>query len=81
MGYVVAYNKPYAGGFITEHYGRPARGFHAVQIEVNRGLYLDEAALVRKRGWTALVRDINRLVVELCSIPDSQFVERPLAAE
>ena len=29
MGYTVAHNKPYAGGFITEHYGRPARGLHA----------------------------------------------------
>ena len=45
MGYTVAHNKPYAGGFITEHYGRPARGLHALQIEVNRGLYMNERTL------------------------------------
>jgi N-formylglutamate deformylase len=42
LGYHVVRNKPYAGGFITEHYGRPSRGLHALQIEVNRGLYVDE---------------------------------------
>src|SRR5271167_3486276 len=40
-GYRVRRNKPYAGAFITEHYGAPARGRHAVQIEVNRALYMD----------------------------------------
>ena len=35
-GYAVARNKPYAGGFITEHYGEPALGRHALQIEINR---------------------------------------------
>ena len=38
MGYLVTSNKPYAGGFITEHYGRPLKGLHALQIEVKRGL-------------------------------------------
>ncbi len=42
-GYVVVRNKPYAGGYITEHYGNPAMGLHAVQIEINRSLYMDEA--------------------------------------
>jgi hypothetical protein len=36
FGYSVSRNKPYAGGFITEHYGQPARGLHAMQIEINR---------------------------------------------
>ena len=45
-GYRVRRNKPYAGGFITEHYGAPAAGRHAVQIEVNRALYMDEARMV-----------------------------------
>ena len=38
-------NKPYAGGFITEHYGNPAARLHAIQIEVNRALYMDERRL------------------------------------
>lgn len=41
-GFAVVRNKPYAGGFITEHYGNPASGMHAVQIEINRALYMDE---------------------------------------
>jgi len=55
MGYTVTHNKPYAGGYITEHYGRPARGQHAMQIEINRGLYetggnpADEGRLIELR--------------------------------
>jgi len=45
QGYSVLRNKPYAGGFITEHYGAPAGGFHAMQIEVNRAIYMDERNL------------------------------------
>ena len=46
-GYAVVRNKPYAGGFITEHYGEPALGRHALQIEINRALYMDERTLAR----------------------------------
>ena len=42
LGYGVSRNKPYAGGFITEHYGNPAAGLHAIQLEINRALYMDE---------------------------------------
>ena len=43
-GLAVRRNKPYAGGYITEHYGAPTQGRHAVQIEINRALYMDERA-------------------------------------
>ena len=57
LGYTVCRNKPYAGGFITEHYGRPARGLHALQIEVNRALYMDEYNLrAACRLWPAVER-------------------------
>jgi N-formylglutamate deformylase len=42
-GFVVARNAPFAGGYITQHYGRPQAGFHALQIEIDRSLYMDEA--------------------------------------
>ena len=42
IGYSVSRNKPYAGGFITEHYGNPSAGLHAIQLELNRALYMDE---------------------------------------
>lgn len=81
MGYVVAHNKPYAGGFITEHYGRPARGLHAIQIEVNRGLYMDEKTLQRSAGFTALAEDLTRFVADLMALPDYCFGRLPMAAE
>jgi N-formylglutamate amidohydrolase len=48
QGYRVRRNKPYAGGFITERYGAPAHARHAVQIEVNRALYMDERRIVKQ---------------------------------
>ena len=43
LGYSVRRNDPYAGGYITRHYGRPREGMHALQIEIARELYMDEA--------------------------------------
>jgi N-formylglutamate amidohydrolase len=45
QGFSVMRNRPYAGGFITAAWGRPAEGFHAIQLEVNRALYADERQL------------------------------------
>jgi len=65
LGYEVHMNRPYAGGYITEHYGRPGRDVHAVQIEVNRGLYLDELTMQRTAGFTSLQRDLLALAAPL----------------
>ncbi|TIQ38610.1 MAG: N-formylglutamate amidohydrolase [Mesorhizobium sp.] len=81
MGYAVAHNKPYAGGFITEHYGRPARHLHALQIEVNRGLYMNERTFQKSAGFDKLADDLTRFSAELMSMPDHNFVDLPLAAE
>ncbi len=81
LGYSVTRNKPYAGGFITEHYGRPLKGFHAVQIEINRSLYVDEDTLVPKVGFGALMEDIRNVMNHLVSIPDSGFESETIAAE
>jgi N-formylglutamate amidohydrolase len=81
MGYTVAYNKPYAGGFITEHYGRPARRLHALQVEVNRGLYMNERTLQKTVGFPALVEDMARFCADLMAMPDHHFLDMPLAAE
>lgn len=61
MGYRVARNVPYAGGYTTEHYGRPHRGVHALQIEINRALYLDEATLEPTSGFARLKGHIETL--------------------
>ena len=46
-GFVVARNAPFSGGYITQHYGRPSKGIHAFQIEINRALFMDEARVER----------------------------------
>ena len=71
MGYEVAINKPYAGGYITEHYGRPADGFHALQIEINRALYLDEPTYKKGRRFSALRADLETMVQALFGLSPS----------
>jgi N-formylglutamate amidohydrolase len=61
MGFSVARNAPYAGGYTTEFYGRPEQGVHALQIEINRAIYLDEATLRPHAGFDRLKRDLGRL--------------------
>jgi N-formylglutamate amidohydrolase len=62
LGYAVARNNPYSGGFVTQHYGRPGTEVHALQIEINRALYMDEAVLTRGPGFARLAADMGRLV-------------------
>ena len=83
MGYNVARNKPYAGGFITEHYGRPRQGLHALQIEINRGLYLDERTYEPTVGFAPLVADLTCFCAEITALPDGviETGAPPLAAE
>ena len=47
-GWTVEHDTPYRGGYSTAHYGRPADGIHAVQVELARRLYMDEATLDKK---------------------------------
>jgi N-formylglutamate amidohydrolase len=61
----VGRNDPYAGAFTTAHYGRPSRRVHAVQIEVNRRLYMDEVALTRSSGLPALQEKIDRFIATM----------------
>jgi N-formylglutamate amidohydrolase len=65
MGYAVARNSPYAGGYTTEFYGRPADGQHALQIEINRALYLNERSLTRHGGFDRLARNLESLIEQL----------------
>lgn len=61
-GYSVVMNEPYMGGYITKHHGRPARGVHALQIEINRDLYMDETTHALKAdGAAALATVLTRL--------------------
>jgi N-formylglutamate amidohydrolase len=62
QGFAVAVNAPYAGGFTTDHYGRPRRRRHALQIELSRALYMDEAGYSRKPGLERLAEAMTRLI-------------------
>lgn len=69
LGWRVALNRPYSGGWTTQAWGRPEEGFHAVQIELNRALYLDEATLQPGAGWSRCARGVERVIAELLGEP------------
>jgi N-formylglutamate amidohydrolase len=65
LGYSVVRNNPYAGGFNTEHYGKPSQGLHALQIELNRALYMDEDRLERNAGFVQVRDDMTAFAAEM----------------
>jgi N-formylglutamate amidohydrolase len=64
-GWSVRHDEPYAGGFTTQHYGRPSEGVHVVQVELARRLYLDEATLRPAPGFGQVRAWCRSLVAEL----------------
>ncbi len=68
-GFRVGRNAPFAGGYITQQYGAPQRNRHALQIEIDRGLYLDQKRVVPNANYTALKRAIEPIVAELAALP------------
>jgi N-formylglutamate deformylase len=80
-GYAVSRNKPYAGGFITEHYGNPAAGLHAIQLEFNRALYMDERRYERSASFARLATDIGTLADRLADVPLEELRPYRAAAE
>jgi N-formylglutamate amidohydrolase len=67
-GYAVVRNAPYAGGFTTTHYGKPGDGGHCLQIEIGRGLYMDERSYERKPFFAQLAKDMRDLTLALARI-------------
>ncbi len=80
LGYTVTRNKPYAGGYITETYGLPKRGFHALQIEINRGLYMDERRVRKLPRFAEIQTDLMALAEDLIALSASDLA-LPEAAE
>lgn len=80
-GYRVRRNKPFAGGFITEHFGAPNDGVHAIQIEIARALYLDERSIVRNERWTILRQDLFTAARALADEFGKDLISDRLAAE
>ncbi|CDN49260.1 N-formylglutamate amidohydrolase [Neorhizobium galegae] len=82
MGFSAVRNKPYAGGFITEHYGRPVRGLHALQIEINRALYVDEMTLARRPEFPVIAAALSTFMRQMADfVVDFAGGDSALAAE
>jgi len=81
FGHSVSRNKPYAGGFITEHYGNPSVGVHAIQLEVNRALYMDERRYERSENFAVLATNLVTLADRIAAIPLEEIRPYRAAAE
>jgi N-formylglutamate amidohydrolase len=81
FGYSVSRNKPYAGGFITEHYGNPSVGVHAIQLEVNRALYMDERRYERSENFVRLAAHLVTVADQVAAIPPEEIKPYRAAAE
>jgi len=77
-GFRVARNAPFAGAYITQAYGRPSRNAHAIQVEIDRALYMDEARITRRPDFTAFRDLIGSVVAEIAGARPARL---PLAAE
>lgn len=78
-GFRVARNAPFAGGYLTHRYGKPRRGFHAIQIEIDRRLYLDETNIEPSAAYSDFAAALQPLICSLAQIPRN--MSRVLAAE
>ncbi|MBM3487553.1 MAG: N-formylglutamate amidohydrolase [Alphaproteobacteria bacterium] len=76
LGFRVIRNKPFAGGFTTRHYGRPSDGRHALQIEINRALYMNERRIERGAGFAGLAERLTRFVAALIRLPVAELRAR-----
>src|SRR5690606_8464396 len=67
-GWRVSLNQPYAGGYTAQLWGRPAEGFHAIQVEIDRSLYLDEATRAPGPGFSRVQRRLGRIIEALAAV-------------
>jgi N-formylglutamate deformylase len=67
LGYLVRRNDPYAGGYVTRHYGRPREGVHVLQVEVARSLYMDESRIEPLPRLPLVAEDVTQLIERLAA--------------
>ena len=72
-GLRVVRNAPFAGGHITARHGRPGQGRHALQVELNRGLYLHEPTLAPTSGWPAVQAAVDTLMRAVCALDPARL--------
>jgi len=67
-GFVVSRNTPFAGAFVTQHYGRPSRGQHAIQIEIDRSLYMDETRIVPNANFASFKKVLQTVIGRITDV-------------
>lgn len=77
-GFVVTRNAPFAGAYVAQAYGRPSRGQHAVQVEIDRAIYMDETLVRPSPRFTEVQRTLKGVIAEIAQIGQERM---PLAAE
>lgn len=77
-GLRVVRNKPFAGAFVTQHYGRPSRGQHVVQIEIDRSLYMNEMHVRPNANFQHLKSLLDGVISDITAFGRE---EMPLVAE
>lgn len=81
-GLSVTRNYPYAGGYVTSHYGTPPTGVEAIQIELNRDLYMNEAVMaIKPKPFAALRATLTDIMAEVITALDAHHTPRKQAAE
>ena len=80
-GLATARNKPYAGGYITQTYGRPKKGKSVIQIEINRGLYMNEKTICKSENFDGLREVLNSVFKEFMQTVQFNTEPEYLAAE
>lgn len=78
-GLTVTRNTPFAGAYITQHYGRPASGSHALQVEIDRSLYMDERTIRPNARFRSFKRLLDGIIADIATI--GRPAEKSLAAE
>ncbi len=77
-GLSVARNAPFAGAYVTQTYGRPGRRQHAIQIEIDRSLYMDEQKILPGKNFELFRQTLRKVIADIARIGPEAV---PLAAE
>ncbi len=78
-GLCVVRNTPFAGAYVTQHYGRPSKGRHAIQLEIDRSLYMNEQLIRTNGNFDNLRKQLKRVIADITDIARPANI--PLAAE
>ncbi|MCC7305770.1 MAG: N-formylglutamate amidohydrolase [Alphaproteobacteria bacterium] len=75
LGYTVTINDPFKGVELVRRYSNPSRGFHSIQLEINKSLYMDEETGKKSRGYNALKANVEKLVSFCADFADSNLMD------